>query len=65
MAVNTCSKAIGFSDMGIYKTIKMDHTPSVHRGKWNVVDSVISGLANFVVMFGGLLVEHTGIIGLF
>jgi len=51
--------------MGIYKTIKMDHTPSVHRGKWNVVDSVISGLANFVVMFGGLLVEHTGIIGLF
>jgi len=51
--------------MGIYKTIKMDYTASSHRGKWNMIDSIVSGSANFLVMLGGFLVEYTGIVGIF
>eukprot|EP00801_Mesodinium_rubrum_P003354 Mrub_03354.p1 GENE.Mrub_03354~~Mrub_03354.p1 ORF type:complete len:470 (-),score=37.79 Mrub_03354:62-1372(-) len=62
---HTIGTALGICDMGIYKTIKMDYTPSIHRGKWNMVDSIVSGSANFLVMLGGILCEYTGIIGLF
>jgi len=58
-------RGISVCDLGIWKTITMDHTPTYHRGKWNGIDTVISGLTNVFVMCCGVLSEWTGIMMLF
>jgi len=60
----TLSKALGICDLGIYKTITMDFTQSSNRGKWNMVDAIINGGTNFVIMLGGIICEQTGIVGM-
>lgn len=53
----TLSKAFGICDMGVYKTITMDFTQSNNRGKLNMLDAIINGCSNFVIMLGGILCE--------
>jgi len=51
--------ARGFTvcDLGVWKTITMDHTPYIHRGKWNIIDTIISGITNIFIMACGVLSE--------
>lgn len=58
-------RGISVSDLGIWKTITMDHTATKHRGKWNGIDTVISGVTNVFVMVCGVLSEYTGVMMLF
>lgn len=51
--------------MGVYKTIMMDYTRSCHRGKWNLIDSIIGGSSNLFIMLGGYLADQYGVVGLF
>jgi len=60
-----CYKAFNLSDTGVYKSITMDFTPNQHRGKLNVIQSIIEGCKNLFTMLGGLLAEHLGIFNLF
>lgn len=43
----------------------MDFTPNEHRGKLNVIQSIIQGCQNLFTMLGGVLAESLGIYGLF
>lgn len=58
-------RGISVCDLGIWKTITMDHTAVNHRGKWNGIDTVISGITNVFVMCCGVLSEYTGVMMLF
>lgn len=51
--------------MGVYKSITMDFTPQQHRGKLNVIQSIIQGCQNLFTMLGGILAEQIGIYQLF
>jgi len=46
-------KSFNLSDTGVYKSITMDFTPPQHRGKWNIIMSIIQGLQNLFTMLGG------------
>lgn len=58
-------KSFNLSDTGVYKSITMDFTPHEHRGKLNVIQSIIQGCQNLFTMLGGILAESLGIFGLF
>lgn len=59
MVCCTFMAARGFTvcDLGVWKTITMDHTPMHHRGKWNIIDTIISGITNLFIMACGILSE--------
>lgn len=58
-------KSCNLSDTGVYKSITMDFTPSHHRGKWNIIHSIIQGFQNLFTMLGGFLADELGVMGLF
>lgn len=51
------SRGFTVCDLGLWKTITMDHTPRHHRGKWNIIDTVISGITNLFIIACGVLSE--------
>jgi len=59
------SRGFTVCDLGVWKTITMDYTPKHHRGKWNIIDTFISGITNLFIMACGVLSEYTGILSLF